>query len=435
MRLELAQFPVKDAQFGRQTGYSQGTLQLDKEELIGLIRQDNRVTSANIDIAFPGEKMRIVNGRDVVEPRLKVSGPGCVFPGIMGPVETVGQGRTHRMSGVTIIPSADYRPTILSGTGAGSSAILDMWGPGAEVTPFASTINIVLVLKLIDDISEWEAHATIQSAGFKVAHRLAETTRGMDSGNVEVFQLSQVDPSLPRVVYILSSSYGTGMTHSDFAYYGLPIHESLPTLANPNEFLDGAFTSDARRGNGGFITSWALLNQPVVLKLLHEHGRQLNFLGVIIERTGFPTELGKQVAAKATSKMAQLLGTDDVIITRLLVGNSFIDVMLTVQACVKKDINTVLLIPERGGMEGTDLPLIFYVPEATAMVSTGSIDRELKLPEPTKVIGVKQGEMVSLYPGDPPFDPWEEFLTRQGWRDIIGGIDWFGGMNYTCDEY
>lgn len=435
MRLELADFPVRDVRFCKTTGYNSGRLEINKGELIGLVLKDDRITSVDLDVAVPGEKTRIVNCRDSVEPRVKVSGPGSVFPGILGPVETVGEGVTHRLSGVTVISSAEYRGTISSGTAAQSSSFLDMWGPGAQITPFASTINIVLILKLRDNVSEWDAHAAIQSAGFRLGSRLAETTMGRIPENVEDFELFKVDPSLPRVVYILSCCTIWTAPHSALAYYGLPVRESLPTLMHPNEFFDGALTTDARRGNGGFITTWALMNHPVVIRLLREHGKRLNFLGVILERTEFPTEVGKQVAAAATSQLAKLLGADGTIITRLFPsGNSFIEVMLTVQACVRRGVKTVLLTPERGGSEGTELPLLFYVPEATAMVSTGSFEREIKVPAPTKVIGVGEGQLVQLYPGDPPFSPWDE-ITRDLRRDIFGGVDWFGGMNYTCKEY
>ncbi len=434
MKLEIATFPVKDAKFSRHTSYNNGVLEIDKEKLVALILRDKKVASVSLDVAFPGEQTRIVNVRDAVEPRIKVVGPGCVFPGILGPVETVGEGRTHRLSGVTVMSAAEYRPTILSGTGTQISAILDMWGEGASVTPFASTINVVLILKLIDGVSEWEAHATIQSAEFRVAHRLAETTRDKTPENVEVFELSKVDRSLPRVVYILSCNTRQA-PHSGVAYYGLPIQEALPTFIHPNELLDGALTADARQGSGARMHTWGWMNQPVVLGLLREHGKRLNLLGVILERTGFVTQVSKQTAATATSQMARLLGADSAIMTRIgISGNTFIEVMLTVQACVRKGVKTILMIPEWGGTEGTDLPLLFYVPEANAIVSTGSFEREIKLPVPAKIIGAEEGQLVRIMPGDPLFSPWSE-LTRDGWRDIFGGIDWFGGMNLTCEEY
>lgn len=434
MRLELANFPVKDVRLGSKINYNKGILEVNKEELLALVREDGRVISADLDIAFPGEKTRIVRIRDVVEPRLKVSGPGCVFPGIMGPVETVGEGRTHRLSGVTVMPLAEYQPIIPSGTTAQSAGFIDMWGPAAQVTPFASTINIVPIFKLIDGVSEQDAHAAIQSAEFRVARRLAETTRRMTSKDVEVFELSKVDSSLPRVIYILGCLTEAGAP-VDISYYGLPIREALPTFVHPNEFLDGALTSDARRATGNVMSTWEMLNQPVVLGLFKEHGKRLNFLGVILQRTRFLTEHGKQVTAACTSQMARLLGADGVIQTTMTPsGNNYMDIMFTLQDCERKGVKTVLLTPEWGGREGTEIPLVFSVPEATAVVSTGGMEHVVSVPAPAKVIGCAQGELIRTHPEDPPYSPWSE-RVMDGWGEVIGGVDWWGRLHYTCKGY
>jgi len=425
MKLELATFPVGDVRFSGHTRYTDGVLEIDKEELLALVLEDKRVSSAALDVAFPGDATRIVNVRDVVEPRVKVAGPGCVFPGILGPVELVGEGRTHRLSGVTVTASAEYKPTILSGTASQNASILDMWGPSAKVTPFASTINIVPIVRLIDDVTELEAHAAIQLVEFKLARRLAETVIDTNAENVESFELSDVDPALPRVVYIDSVMTNWQAPHSLVAYYGLPIRESLPTLIHPNEFFDGALTSDARIGSAGNTYTWGWMNPPVVLQLLREHGKRLNFLGVILQRTRFETEHGKQVTAACTAQMARLLKAEGAIITRTVPsGANFVDVMLTLQACEKQNVKTVLLTPEWGGKDGAELPLVFYVPEATAMVSTGSTDREFELRAPTKVIGVGEEGLVQLYPGARPFSPWSELTVDN--NTIAGACDWWG---------
>jgi len=153
MRLELAVFPVKDVKFGKQTSYNKEVLEIDKEGLRALALQDKRIVSADFDLAFPGEKTRIINVRDVAEPRVKVSGPGCVFPGIIGPADTVGEGRTHRLSGLSVVASAKYTPTILRGLTAPTCGILDMWGPGAEITPYGLTNNLVMIVELVDPIT------------------------------------------------------------------------------------------------------------------------------------------------------------------------------------------------------------------------------------------------------------------------------------------
>jgi glycine reductase len=409
MRLELAKFPVRDVRFDKRTNYDNGILEIDKEELVAYVLEDKRIVSADLDLAFPNEQTRIVRIRDVVEPRVKVSGPGSVFPGILGPVETVGEGRSHTLPGLTVMASAQYSPTILEGTAAQSTGILDMWGPGARLTPFASTINVVLVFTLVDGISEQEAHATIQSAEFRLAQRLAETTAEKPPESLEVFDLNKVDPSLPRVVYIQGCLTMLNEPHSLVAYYGLPIRESLPTLIHPNELLDGALTVDARRGGGVLTTTWEWMNPPIVLELFKEHGKRLNFLGVILQRTRFENDFGKQITAMCASQMARLLGADGAITTRIITsGNNFIDMMLTVQACEKKGVRTVVVTPEWGGKDGTELPLVFYVPEATAMVSTGSLEREVNVPAPAKVIGAREGELVKLYAADKPFSPGSE---------------------------
>src|SRR5574341_1626722 len=114
--------------------------------------------------------------------------------------------------------------------------------------------------------------------------------------------------------------------------------------------------------------------------------------------------------------MASLLKADGAIVTRIgPSGNNFIDVMLTVQACEKKGVKTVLLTPEWGGREGTELPLVFYVPEASAMVTTGGLDQAVTFPAASKVIGVGDTQLVELTSGDPLIAPWTNFVGDKGW--------------------
>ena len=434
MKLELANFPVQRVKFSGETSYNNGALNINKEELVALALEDKRIVSANIDLAFPGEKTRIVNVRDVVEPRVKVSGQGCFLPGILGPVETVGDGRTNRLSGVTVMVSTEMTPTIMSGTTSQDASIIDMWGQGAMVSPFGATINIVLLLKLMDGVTELDTHDVIIQAESKVARRLAETTINIVPEDIEVFELSDCDHSLPKIIYIVSFLTNWHAPHSGIAYYGLPIRESLPTFIHPNEFLDGAMTSDARKGSSGYTHTWEWLNHPVVLRLLREHGKRVNFLGVIIQRTRFEAEHGKKVTAACVSQMARLLKADGAIITRTVSsGANFVDVMLTVQACERKGVKTVLLTPEWGGKDGTELPFVFYVPEATAMVSTGSTDHEFKLPAPAEVIGVGEGELVQLNLGDRLFSPWSKLTVDDA--AITGASDWWGYGKYTRVGY
>lgn len=303
------------------------------------------------------------------------------------------------------------------------------------MTPLSSTINVVLVSKLADGVNELEAHTAIQLAECRIAQRLAETTRDVTPQSVEVFELFDVDRSLPRVVYIMGFITEWHTPVSRISYYGLPVRESLPTFVHPNEFIDGALTTDARKGSSNDTNTVRLMNHPVVLGLLREHGKRLNFLGVILQRTRFESEFGKQITAMCTSQLARLLKAEHAILTRTSPsGNNLMDAMFTVGALERKGIKTVFLTPEACDGDGTGPALHFYVPEAVAMVTSGNMNMSPRLPAPAKVIGCEKGASVVVTTGAKPVAPWGEieFDTRVG---ISEGVDWMGATNNVCRVY
>ena len=81
MRLELGTFPVTEIAFGAPTRYDAGRLTVDRDALLAAVREDPRIATAQLEIARPGESVRIWPVRDVIEPRIKVEGPGVCFPG------------------------------------------------------------------------------------------------------------------------------------------------------------------------------------------------------------------------------------------------------------------------------------------------------------------------------------------------------------------
>ncbi|MDP6549279.1 MAG: glycine/sarcosine/betaine reductase component B subunit, partial [Dehalococcoidia bacterium] len=216
MRLEQATFRVKDILFSDTTRLSDGVLYVSKEELRRQVLQDSHFIDVEVSVARPGDKTRIINILDAVEPRHKVSGPGTVFPAVIGPAVTVGQGRNHRLQGMALITTGVPAP----GEGVyWRDGIIDMWDAGAKYTPFSSTINLVLQLKgrvdfppekranleTVDliggSIYSQEYNLAARAAGFRVADYLASATRGLEPEEVEAFELTKADPSLPRVAY------------------------------------------------------------------------------------------------------------------------------------------------------------------------------------------------------------------------------------------
>lgn len=431
MRLEMAIYPVEKVTFGRQTAYQEGLLELNKEELLALVLDDKKIESAELDIALPGEKTRIVRVRDVVEPRVKVSGRGSVFPAIIGPVETGGEGRDHTLSNVAVTVTADWNYERNLGSGGQNSGLIDMWGHGATLAPFGNLIHVVLTLKLVDPITEIDAGSAIQLAEYKLAGRLAETTRHVSPDRMELFELTDVDSSLPRVLYDATLSTTWHEPQMQAIVNGLPLRESLATLIHPNEILDGAITPDVRRGNGECPRSWEWMNNPVVLGLMREHGKTINFIGAIVQRTRFEAEWCKVLGAEMAAQMGRMLHADSVVLTKISPsGNNSMDLMFTIKAFEERGIKAVFITPEYGGAEGKEQAQWFYVPEAEAMISTSSLDRGHQLEAPTKVIGCKKGETVEPYP-DEPVQPWDAiFVERMTF--MTGSIDYLGHMRHTC---
>ena len=392
MRLEMGTFPVRDVAFASRTRWSDGLLEVCREELLEAITGDPRIEKADLALARPGESVRIWPVRDVIEPRTKVEGPGVVYPGICGrPIATVGEGRTHRLSGVGVVEVSET-PWHDAG-GDHVFVFLDMSGPWAEIIPQSSLHNLCVLVEPEPALGVDARNDAVHKAALTVSDLLAEATRGLEPPESEVFELTEVDPSLPKVVYILCLHSPQAMSGSIATFctstYGLT-QLTPPWLFHPNEILDGAITGPYRTA---FATSWTEANNPVLLDLYRRHGTDFNFLGVIATRTEWTTQHEKEMTANQTAKLAGMLGAQGALVTWDAGGNEFIEVIRTVQACERVGIKTVFLTSE-DDPTGSAPTMLEPVPEADAIVTTGFFRAELlgldPLPPVERVIGNPQ---------------------------------------------
>ena len=214
----------------------------------------------------------------------------------------------------------------------------------------------------------------------------------------------------------------------------MAIGECLVTAVHPTELLDGAVTVNTTRGVGYSPTTWDWQNHPLVLGLYREHRRRLNFAGVILERIRFETYQGKEVIAQNTAQLASTLRADGALVTWLGSGNAFVDVMLTIRACKGLGIKPVLVTYEYGGKDGADSPLLYYLPEASAVVSTGTRDRWIELPAVERVVGAYEEIQILSYPGAPVV-PAGGPLSLDARDMLIGSVDNWGGQSWVCRAY
>ncbi len=435
MKLEIAEFPVNQIRLSHRFSYANQVLEVDEGELLALVREDARIEDVSLAVAAPGEKTRITGIRDIVEPRCKVSGGGQVFAGVLGAVEDVGAGRTHRLSGMTVIAAAAYEGTIRAGTTVQRSAILDMSGPGAAVSRFSSLWHLVISFKIVDGLAELDAHTAIQLAEFKVAERLARITTELATAHVTTYDLTATDSRLPNVMLIQGVITDPQHVHSGVGYYGLSLRSSLATYVHPNELFDGAVTVDTTRsGRGYYPATWDWQNHPLVLALYAAHGKTLNFSGVVLQRIRFETSHGKEVGAQNAARLAKAMQANGALVTWIGGGNAFVDVMFTLRACERQGISTTLVTYENGGKAGTDSPVLFNVAEADAAVSTGSLDRPIDLPAMDKVIGPYRQIKIFPFPGAAPVDA-RAALPLEARDAMIGGADLWGQGLSKCVDY
>ena len=72
-KLEIGNFHVKDIVFGDKTSYNDGVLTVNKEEAIAALNPEGKLKNVDLQIARPGESVRILPIKAAVEPRAKAS--------------------------------------------------------------------------------------------------------------------------------------------------------------------------------------------------------------------------------------------------------------------------------------------------------------------------------------------------------------------------
>lgn len=387
MSLELGNFPVQNAVFGRSTRWLDGTLEIDRDELINLVAEDPYIDHADVHIARPGESVRITSVREIFEPKVKVSGPGAVYPAITGrPVDTVGSGRTHRLAGLTVMTCARMPEIKVDGSQQwGRTArysFIDMSGPGA-ITPYASLVNICIEMSTDRELLPDTWNRSIQAALLRVSDRLANTTLELQPPQLELIDLTP-KPGLHGFVFmpmLASPEHRFGNTSSlGTAVYGVT-RLTPPWFLEPTEMLDGAVC-----GTYGAHFTWPLTN-TIVLHMARNHGKDYNFLGCIVVRTNWESQADKQLMANRAAQLAQKVGAKGAIITTNVRGQRFVETALAVQACERAGIRVVLITEEEDDESGTASPILIPIPELASIVSTGTGGAAGPFPRVARVIG------------------------------------------------
>ncbi|MEG0108267.1 MAG: sarcosine reductase complex component B subunit alpha [Lachnospiraceae bacterium] len=383
MKLELGKIKIKDLQFSDVTALKDGVVTVCREELERLVLEDERIISVKFDIAKPGESVRITPVKDVIEPRVKVDGPGSIFPGIMAKVKAVGSGRTHVLEGMNVV-------TVGKIVGF-QEGVIDMSGPAADYCPFSKTLNLCVVLEPKEGLETHQYEQAARLAGFKVGIYVAEVGKEATPDEVLNYEtkplLEQAAqyPELPKIGYI-HMLQSQGLLHDTY-YYGVDAKQIVPTFMYPTEIMDGAIVSGNCVAPCDKVTTYHHLNNPVITDLYKRHGKDLNFIGVILTNENvFLAD--KERCSDMVAKLASFLGLDGVIITEEGYGNPDTDLMMNCKKVAQQGIKVALITDEFPGKDGKSQSLADSVPEADLLISCGQGNAMLHFPAMDKVIGM-----------------------------------------------
>ncbi|MCI9057366.1 MAG: beta-aspartyl-peptidase, partial [Oscillospiraceae bacterium] len=388
MKLELGYIQIKDIQFSKECKVENGTLYVDPDAVKAYLYEDDDVKAwvkdFSFDIAKPGESVRITPVKDVIEPRVKVEGPGGVFPGVISKVETVGSGKTHVLRGMAVVTAGK-----IVGFQEG---IIDMSGPGADYTPFSKLLNLVVVAEPAEGYQDHkhEYEHAVRIAGLRAATYIGELGREVTPDETAEFETYGIKegmekmPNLPRVAYV-HMLQSQGLLHDTYVY-GVDAKRSLTTILLPTETMDGAIISGNCVSACDKNTTYHHLNNPVVANLFAAHGKTLNYVCNIITNENVYLA-DKQRSSDWTAKLCRLLDLDGALVSQEGFGNPDTDLIMNCKKIELQGVKTVIITDEYAGQDGKSQSLADADPLADAVVTGGNANEVIVLPKMDKVIG------------------------------------------------
>lgn len=387
MKLEMGNFHVKDIVFGDVTAFSNGILSVNKEEALQVVMEDEKITEADLEIVKPGDMVRLVPVKEAIEPRCRLDGR-AVFPGVTGELAQAGEGRIHALKGCSVLVVGKH-------WGGFQDGLIDMGGEGAKYTYYATLKNLVLVAdtdEVFEQREQQKKNHALRWAGMRLAEYIGSCLKELEPEEIETFELGPVtkrsgqESALPGVVLVLQPQSQMEDPGYNDLNYGWDCNRMLPTYMHPNEVLDGAMISGSFMPCSSKWSTYDFQNFPMIRNLYKEHGKSINFLGVIMSNLNVALEQ-KERAAIFVAQMAKSLGAEAAVVAEEGYGNPDADFIACIVALEDAGVKTIGLTNECTGRDGASQPLVTLDAKADAIVSCGNVSEMIELPPMEKVLG------------------------------------------------
>ena len=339
MKLQLDFVDITDVQFGPKTEVKDRVLYINKEEARALVLEDEKIVDATIELAYPGTKTRIVNIQDVAQPRCKVSPEGADFPGwIAPPSQCAGSGVTRVLRGMAVV-------LCNSDSDRQFHSFLDMDGHIGKISIFAKMPLVVLTaVKKNDAYNYTQFDTAIHRAQLKLAVYLAKAGVPLKADETKTyeFDLGSVprDSKLPRVGYFFQM-YTPQYDHLGLAepiFYGTACLNTLPTVVNPLEVLDGSNVSYFPAKS---LTTYFIQNHGMITELLERNNKDLLFCGMIVSYAHMDPVQRDRRAMISARLAKEVLYADGMVMTKVHGGMVHMDLATTCEAMERVGVKAI----------------------------------------------------------------------------------------------
>lgn len=250
--------------------------------------------------------------------------------------------------------------------------------------------NVVVKMEPKEGLKQHEHEYALRIAGFKIACFLGELGRNITPDEVKVYEFDNIVesaakyPNLPRVAYV-QMLQSQGLLHDTYVY-GVDAKKTLTTIITPTEVMDGAIVSGNCVSSCDKNPTYVHMNNPVVTDLFEQHGKTLNFVGMIITNENVYLA-DKERSSNWSAKLAKYLGCDGVIISQEGFGNPDTDLIMNTKKIEAEGIKTVIITDEYAGRDGKSQSLADADPSADAVVTGGNANQVIVLPPMETVYG------------------------------------------------
>lgn len=391
--LRIEYIYVKDVAWGETSRLVDGKMTLNKQELLDAVAEDTEYfESFELHIVKPGDDCRILAIQDVMQPRCKVDAPETTYPGIWGKLAPMGEGTTLALKGI-VVSDVYYAQMNIKW-------YLDMKGECAKYSQFSKHFHVVLDAVPKKETTPLNYAQALKHASLTINVMLAKLGLGQKCDDFETFSLGPVGPGpdgkpLPKVAYSV-----VHMAQHDtwnFLVYGQSAVGFLPMVLQPTEILDGAMLWRYWEPN------YYLQNENYIKELMSRHGKDLEFVGVVISNNVMKIDDKETMAMMSARVCRDTLKADCVMVNKSGMGHGQLDASLNFIWMEKMGMPAVVNLAAVSNDKPGD-NLVVFNPKVDAVINS-SRNYILHHQKVEKLIG-EHANVPSLLGLDPwgPFD-------------------------------